>query len=85
MNSRLEALINRGYKRVDVEKLALFTDEELEYASECAFKHISRNCYSIESPTAIFIGGQPGSGKTVMSMNIKNEMTNEKMRKKARK
>ena len=76
MNSRLEVLIKKGYPRDLVFKLASFTDEELEYASKCAFDHISRNCTPIDSPTTIFIGGQPGCGKTVMSMNLKNEMKN---------
>lgn len=76
MNSRLDALINKGYPKELVFELAGFTDEELEYASKCAFNHISRNCKSIDNPTAIFIGGQPGCGKTVMSMNLKNEMQN---------
>ncbi|MBR6690234.1 MAG: zeta toxin family protein [Bacilli bacterium] len=76
MNSRLQALIDRGYSKEEVEKLALFTEEELEYASICAFKHISRNCTSVDLPNAIYIGGQPGSGKTVMSMNLKNEIGN---------
>ena len=33
-----------------------FTDEELEYASKCAFEHISRNCTPVDKPIAIFIG-----------------------------
>lgn len=76
MNSRLEALISRGYKKDEVEKLALFTQEELEYASRSAFNHISRKCNSVENPNSIFIGGQPGSGKTIMSMNLKTEIGN---------
>lgn len=76
MNNRLEALIKKGYPREAVIKLSSFTDEELEYASKCAFEHISRNCSPASNPSAIFIGGQPGCGKTVMSMNLKNEMEN---------
>lgn len=76
MNSRLEALVNRGYPRDLVLRLASFTDEELEYASKMAFKHISRGCIKEENPSAIFIGGQPGCGKTVMSMKLKNEIKN---------
>lgn len=76
MNSRLEALIKRGYKEEDVISLATFSDEELEYASRCAFKHISRDCNSVINPISIFIGGQPGSGKTVMSINLKNKIEN---------
>lgn len=76
MNSRLEALVNRGYPKEVVERLATYTEEELKYASECAFEHISKNCIPVKNPSAIFIGGQPGSGKTVMSMNLKNKIGN---------
>ena len=76
MNSRLQALIDRGYDKDTVIRLASFTSEELEYASEHAFEHITRNCHSVDNPFAIFIGGQPGCGKTVLSMNIKNSLGN---------
>ncbi len=76
MNSRLEALIKKGYPKEIVIELSSFTDEELEYASKCAFEHLSKNCTPVDNPTAIFIGGQPGCGKTVMSMNLKNEIKN---------
>ena len=76
MNSRLEALIKKGYPRELVFELAGFTDEELDYASKSAFAHISRNCNPVDSPRAFFVGGQPGCGKTVMSMNLKNEIEN---------
>lgn len=76
MNSRLEALINRGYNKEDVIRLATFTEEELEYASKEAFKHISKGCTKVNNPSCIFIGGQPGCGKTVLSMDIKNSIRN---------
>lgn len=76
MNSRLEALINRGYNKEDVIRLATFTEEELEFASTAAFKHISRDCTKVNNPSCIFIGGQPGCGKTVLSIDIKNNVKN---------
>lgn len=76
MNSRLEALINRGYNKDDVIKLSNFTKEELEYASIKAFKHISKGCTKVNNPSCIFIGGQPGCGKSVLSMDIKNNVEN---------
>ena len=76
MNSRLEALVNRGYDASLVLALASYTDEELKFASECAFEHISRDCESVDNPSAVFIGGQPGSGKTVVSMKLKNKFEN---------
>ena len=76
MNSRLVALVNRGYDVNEVLRLASYTDEELKFASECAFEHISRDCESVDNPSAVFIGGQPGSGKTVVSMKLKNKFEN---------
>ena len=76
MNSRLAALINRGYDLDEVLMLASYTAEELKYTSECAFEHISRNCTPVNNPSAVFIGGQPGCGKTVVSMNLKNKVGN---------
>ena len=76
MNSRLEALIKRGYPKEDVIRLSSFTESELEYACNMAFEHISRRCTPVDNPSAIFIGGQPGSGKTVLSMELKNKIGN---------
>lgn len=76
MNSRLEALISRGYNKEEVIRLATFTEEELEFASTEAFKHISRGCTKVNNPSCIFIGGQPGCGKTVLSIDIKNNVKN---------
>lgn len=76
MNSRLEALISRGYNKEEVIRLATFTEEELEFASKEALKHISRGCTKVNNPSCIFIGGQPGCGKTVLSMDIKNNVKN---------
>ena len=76
MNSRLQALVERGYDKDLVLKLASFTDEDIELACISAFKHISRNCEGVDSPQAFFIGGQPGCGKTIMSMNFKRKIKN---------
>lgn len=76
MNSRLQELVDKGYSRDKVLELALFTDEELDYAVECAFKRITLNCERDANPKVIYIGGQPGCGKTVMSMQMKKYMPN---------
>ena len=76
MNSRLQALIDRGYPKEDVLWFSSFTDEELNAAAKAAFKHISRNCTSVSNPEALFVGGQPGCGKSSMSLNIKNRKKN---------
>ncbi len=76
MNSRLEALIKRGYSKEDVMRLSSFTEVELDRISKLAFEHLKRGCSTTNNPYSIFIGGQPGSGKTVLSMNLKNELKN---------
>lgn len=76
MHSRLVALIERGYSVDDVVNLSSFTDEELNWAVEMAFEHISRNCTPVKDKNAIYIGGQPGCGKTVLSIGLKNKIGN---------
>lgn len=74
MNSRLQELIDKGYSKEDVLRLSSFTEEELEYSVNCAFERITSGCEKTNVPTVIYIGGQPGSGKTVLSMQLKNIM-----------
>ncbi len=76
MNSRLESLVKRGYPEDVVKRLSSYTDEELDYACNKAFEHLSKDCVKVDSPSAIFIGGQPGSGKTILSMELKNKIKN---------
>lgn len=75
MNSRLQALVDKGYSYDDVLRLASFTEEELNYAAQRAFEHITHNCNKTSNPIVIYIGGQPGSGKTILSMQLKNSLT----------
>lgn len=76
MHSRLVSLIERGYSVDDVVNLSTYTETELNEAVDMAFKHIVRNCTPVEDKTAIFVGGQPGCGKTVLSMELKNKIGN---------
>jgi len=76
MNNRLLDLIKRGYKTEDVINLASYTDEEMKYACDTAFQCITRNCIPSNEKFAVYIGGQPGSGKTILSMELKNKIKN---------
>jgi hypothetical protein len=76
MSSRLQSLIDRGYDKDEVEKLASFSEDELKIAADTAFNHFSKGCYPTKTKQAIFIGGQPGSGKTVLLMDLKNHGKN---------
>lgn len=76
MHSRLQALINRGYSKQDVWNLSMYTDEELEKTVDLAFNYITRGCIPEDNKKVIYVGGQPGSGKTVMSMKLKDKINN---------
>ena len=76
MHARLKSLIERGYLEEDVIRLSSFSEEELDYACNIAFEHITRDCNRVESPKTVFIGGQPGCGKTVLSLKLKNRLKN---------
>ncbi len=76
MHSRLQALINRGYSSSEVISLAMFTEDELNDAVSMAFDYITRNCFPSGEKKIIYVGGQPGSGKTVMSMKLKDKIKN---------
>lgn len=72
MNGRLQSLIDRGYDKDLVLELASYSPEELDYFSDCALESSAKGCNpSLEEPVAIYIGGQPGCGKTTVSMNLK--------------
>lgn len=55
-------------------RLAGFTKEELESACNIAFEHLSFGCKNTNAPTIVYIGGHPGSGKLVLSMEMKEAM-----------
>ena len=74
MNNRLQSLIDRGYSKDEVLELSSYSEEDIEYAVEKAFDHISRNCNKVSNPEVFYIGGQPGCGKSVFSMKIKNQI-----------
>ena len=76
MNNRLQSLIDRGYSKDEVLELSSYSEEDIEYAVEKAFDHISRNCNKVSNPEVFYIGGQPGCGKSVFSMKIKNQIKN---------
>ena len=76
MHSRLLSLIERGYSIDEVVNLSTYTDDELNMAVEFAFEHISKNCVPVDDKIAIFVGGQPGCGKTILSMELKNRINN---------
>ena len=73
---REEALIKRGYSKETVESLSSFTEEELNKTVDRLIEELSANCSRQDKPCALFIGGQPGSGKTTVLRKIKEEWIN---------
>ncbi|MBP5683884.1 MAG: zeta toxin family protein [Bacilli bacterium] len=73
LTEREELLISRGYNYQDVVKLCNFDSNTLDYIVNMIFEDIKKDCKMVENPVAIFIGGQPGSGKSIKSYKVKKE------------
>lgn len=76
LTTRLKSLIERGYNKDEVIKLSYFSDEDIYNVSDIAFFRESFNIEKVENPTAVFAGGQPGSGKSVLAYNSKKSNPN---------
>ena len=76
LSSREEALIERGYSKEDVIRLTSFTDEQLKEKKNLIIDRITKACKRVENPICIYLGGQPGCGKTTISRKIRNSDTN---------
>ncbi len=72
MTYKQEQMINKGYDKESILKLTSYTEEEMEYAVDCAIKYLVSNASMVNNPKCIFIGGQPGAGKSVMSQKLKS-------------
>lgn len=70
-----QELLSRTYSLEEV-KLSRFTKEELDYAVEVAFYRITKNVKKVENASSIFIGGQPGSGKSSEVIRLKEKYQN---------
>jgi len=71
LSSREQSLINRGYTKEEVLLFSNYTKNELEYISKKIEKKIIRNEKVSNNPVCIYLGGQPGCGKSTKSRNIK--------------
>lgn len=76
LTSREKDLVMRGYDIEDVIALSEYTDEEAKEAAKQIFERITRNCTSVENPICYYLGGQPGCGKTTISMMLKEQIEN---------
>ncbi len=74
---REELLISRGYNYQDVIELCSFDVNNLELIVQRIFDDIKKDCKMVNNPISIFIGGQPGSGKSVEAYRIKNNFNDD--------
>ena len=74
--NRLQLLIERGYPKETVSRLISFTEEDIKSSSIEVFKNITQKCTPVINPKVLFVGGQPGSGKSTFSLNIKRNYQN---------
>ena len=76
LNGRQKALLERGYTYDEVIGISSFSNLELNERVKIALDRITDGLIMVNNPEAIFIGGQPGSGKSSVCMNIKNTFGN---------
>lgn len=72
LTSREEALVQRGYDREEVLKLSSFTSKDVEEKKDLIINRITKGCKKVENPICIYIGGQPGCGKSTASRKIRS-------------
>lgn len=71
------SLLSRGYSREDLLRIKNFSDEEVTNIFKLIVSRITKGCEKSSTPKCIFVGGQPGCGKTTFSM-LYNAMYNNK-------
>lgn len=76
LSGRQKALLNRGYSIEEIIKFSNFTKEELDYAIIAGISRITIGAQKVSNPSATFVGGQPGCGKSSVTIRLKNEMRN---------
>ena len=72
-NKQIE-LINKGYNKDDVLRVSEFNESDLALAINTALDILSKDVSSVDIPKCIYVGGQPGVGKSVLSDRLKRSM-----------
>ena len=70
---REESLVYRGYDYNDVQRLCYFNDKMVHEITKKIFDDLVSNCYRVNNPICISLGGQPGSGKSVYAHHLKSD------------
>lgn len=71
MINKEQELVDKGYDKAIVLTLCRYTNEELESCVNKAINLLTNNVSSVIKPKCIYIGGQPGVGKSVLSDKLK--------------
>ena len=71
LTERELGLVDRGYSKEDIINLSGYTDETFKMIADVIIANISMDCNKVNNPTCIFIGGQPGCGKSTNSLKLK--------------
>jgi len=71
MDAMIQNLVDSGYDIDEVVDLISYSKDDFNVLSDQIFATDSTYCYPKEHPTAIYIGGQPGAGKSILSMAVK--------------
>ena len=74
---RERSLIARGYDEELVKSLNAYTEDDVNNVAMKVFKEVSPTCKPINNPKCIFVGGQPGSGKSTIIKEITNQFSDE--------
>ena len=72
LTGREKALIERGYDEETVRRLSSFSEKEIHEIAENIFQKLTDGCTATDKPVCIYLGGQPGCGKSTLSRKIKN-------------
>ena len=70
-------LIDRGYSSEDIINLCGYSDEQFKTIANIIISSISTGCKKVKNPKCIFIGGQPGCGKSTISIKLKDTFIND--------
>lgn len=71
LSSREQALVDRGYEEDTVRRLASFDERLLDPITDEIVNRITIGCGRVDKPICMFLGGQPGCGKTTTSLRFK--------------
>ena len=68
---REKALVERGYSKKEVLELSSFTQKQFDEKKTIIIDRITKNNKRVHNPISIYIGGQPGCGKTTLSRKLR--------------